>query len=54
MVVGRHHLVNVTVGRLEFDPSGNVAPTNESEGEGPRILGLLNGTITGANETTAG
>ena len=53
MVLGRHQLVNVTVERLAFDPTGDIAPTiGANEGEGPGFLGLLNGTSTGANETT--
>lgn len=52
MVVGMHQRVNVTVERLAFDATGNIAPTwNSSEGEGSGILGLLNGTSTGTNET---
>ena len=53
MVVGMNRLVNVTVERLSFDPTGNIASTrNSSEGQGSGILGLLNGTSTGLNDTT--
>ena len=52
MVAGRHQLVNVTVERLAFDPTGDIAPTmRTSEREGPGSLGLLNGTHR-YNETT--
>ena len=53
MVVGMNQLVNVSVERLALDSTGSIASTwTSSEGEGSAILGPLNGTSMGANETT--